>query len=275
MLADVKQRYKRIDYDYDLYSGKIKCLSYNRSFADQFYQRYEYDADNRITKVETSKDGLLWDQDASYKYYPHGPLARMNLGQLEVQGVDYAYTLQGWLKSINGDKDAPENDMGGDGLTSGNSYYEKDLLRHTLYYFKGDYKPIKTTDYTDQSSTTMFQIPDLDPTGTVVNSSLYNGNLAAANTRPAYFPTLYTNYWYDHLNRIKRADYRLPDYGTIPAVLEQYGGNYSASVLTGPGATTDLYHSDYTYDLDGNIKNLNRFGLKVAANKYDYNNGAV
>jgi len=35
--------------------------------------------------------------DASYQYYLHGPLARMELGDIngKVQGMDYAYTLQG------------------------------------------------------------------------------------------------------------------------------------------------------------------------------------
>jgi hypothetical protein len=54
------QEYKRIDYDYDLISGKVNLLSYNRGGADQFYQRYGYDDDNRITKVETSNDGYIW-----------------------------------------------------------------------------------------------------------------------------------------------------------------------------------------------------------------------
>jgi hypothetical protein len=30
-----------------------------------------------------------------------------------VQGTDYAYTLQGWLKGINGDRLNPTTDMGG------------------------------------------------------------------------------------------------------------------------------------------------------------------
>ena len=86
-LTSAHQRYKRIDYDYDLYSGKVTLVSYNRSGSDQFYQRYSYDDDNRLTLTETSPDGILWDRDAAYIYYPHGPLARVSLGDLRVQGL--------------------------------------------------------------------------------------------------------------------------------------------------------------------------------------------
>jgi hypothetical protein len=43
------------------------------------------------------------------------PLQRVELGEHLVQGTDYAYTLQGWLKGINSDRLKPENDMGLDG----------------------------------------------------------------------------------------------------------------------------------------------------------------
>ncbi len=140
------QRYKRVDYDYDVISGKVNMLSYNRSFPDQYYQRYEYDADNRITQVESSADGNLWDEDAEYKYYQHGPLARMSLGTQKVQGVDYAYTIQGWLKAVNGDVLDTLRDMGKDAIS--NSIYANDAVAFSLDYFNGDYRPIgKTAQY--------------------------------------------------------------------------------------------------------------------------------
>ena len=87
-------------------------------YTDQQYHRYAYDADNRITDVYTSTDGVIWDHDANYRYYRHGPLAqwnspyglceagstglaRMELGEHLVQGVDYAYTLHGWIKGVH------------------------------------------------------------------------------------------------------------------------------------------------------------------------------
>ena len=49
-------RFKRIDYDYDLISGKVNKVSYKKDSADQFIHQYSYDSDNRITKVETSNN---------------------------------------------------------------------------------------------------------------------------------------------------------------------------------------------------------------------------
>jgi hypothetical protein len=114
-LAQIDQKWKRVDYDYDLVSGKVNMLSYNRGRADQFYHKYDYDADNRLTEASTSNDGVIWNKDARYKYYRHGPLANVKIGDLMVQSVDYAYTINGWLKTINSDVLRLDKDMGNDG----------------------------------------------------------------------------------------------------------------------------------------------------------------
>ena len=92
---------KQIRYVYDLISGNVNLVMYQYSRPDQFFQQYSYDADNRLITVETSQDGYIWSEDARYYYYAHGPLARMELGEHNVQGLDYYYTLQGWLKGVN------------------------------------------------------------------------------------------------------------------------------------------------------------------------------
>ena len=123
-------------------SQNITCLVFRN--ATQFYHQYFYDADNRITQVETSLDGVLWNHDARYEYYPHGPLARMELGQYKVQGVDYAYTLQGWLKGINSEQLNPANDIGGDGVVgTPHEMVGRDAFGMTLgYYGDEDFKAI-------------------------------------------------------------------------------------------------------------------------------------
>jgi len=93
--------YKQICYDYDLISGKVNGVDYQPGNPDAFYYRYQYDAENRLVNVLTSRDSITWEQDAAYSYYKHGPLARTVVGQLQTQGVDYSYTLQGWLKGTN------------------------------------------------------------------------------------------------------------------------------------------------------------------------------
>ena len=76
--------------NYDLISGKVNEVAYQPGQADAFYHRYSYDAENKLTDVETSKEHVYWEKDATYQYYKHGPLARTTLGNLQVQGLDYA-----------------------------------------------------------------------------------------------------------------------------------------------------------------------------------------
>lgn len=222
-------RFKRIDYDYDMLSGKVNMLSYNRGFGDQFYQRYSYDADNRLTKAETSKDGIYWDDDADYQYYKHGPLARMELGDRRVQALDYAYTIQGWIKSLNSDIRDSAYDMGGDGRK--NSIYPADALAYALDYFPGDYTPI--------GDSAVMHIPD-------ISKGLYNGNISRQTTSMEPIPPLVKEYRYDPLNRITNAQY--------------YDVDTSFNL-----SPTDAYKSHYTYDADGNIKTLKRYGGQYLA----------
>ncbi|MBL7729209.1 MAG: RHS repeat protein, partial [Dinghuibacter sp.] len=119
VMSGNNNRYKKIAYNYDLISGKVNMVTYQPGYynpqtqtwvrrPDQFYHRYEYDPENKLTNVYTSHDSLVWERDARYLYYKHGPLARMELGQQVVQGVDYAYTIQGWMKGVNGTAVTPE-----------------------------------------------------------------------------------------------------------------------------------------------------------------------
>jgi|GEM_PF-1546603 len=158
---------KRIDYDYDLVSGKVNYVYYQKGEPDQFIHRYHYDGDNRITSVHTSRDGVVWTQDAAYAYYAHGPLARAIIGDsLEVQ--DHAYTLQGWMKALNG------------------QYFS-----YALGYFSGDYRSIGTNDNL--------------ATPVAATKDLYNGNIATmASLNPKLSATVWTQQFeYDQLNRIK------------------------------------------------------------------------
>ena len=84
---------------------------------------------------------MLEDHEAFYSYYKHGPLARTILGQQQVQGVDYAYTLQGWLKGVNAMALDTAIDMGRDG---GGTITARDAYGFQLNYFTGDYKPVNT-----------------------------------------------------------------------------------------------------------------------------------
>jgi hypothetical protein len=97
-------RFKMITYKYDLISGKVNMVSYQPDWyniqtsqwvtnSDRYYHRYIYDAENKLTEAWTSRDKLYWERDASYSYYKHGPISRSVIGQQQVQGIDYAYTI--------------------------------------------------------------------------------------------------------------------------------------------------------------------------------------
>ena len=158
---------KRIDYDYDLVSGNVNRVYYQKGEADQFIHRYSYDGDNRITEVHTSRDGIIWTKEANYEYYAHGPLARTVLGDQSIETQDVAYTLQGWIKALNG------------------QYFS-----YALGYFAGDYSSIGTTGNL--------------ATAVAEDKDLYNGNIATmASLNPKLSETVWTQQFsYDQLNRI-------------------------------------------------------------------------
>ncbi|MBV7533912.1 RHS repeat domain-containing protein [Chitinophaga sp. sic0106] len=188
LASNQADRFKKIAYAYDLISGKVNSVSYQPGQVDAFYHRYAYDAENKIIAVETSKDSIYWERDASYEYAKHGVLTRTVLGQAKVQGVDYAYTLQGWLKGVNSTVLGALNDMGGDGSLSGLT--AKDAYSFNLHYNNGDYSGIGGKAFTATNN---------------VIRPLYNGNIAAmAVNLPKVGEPLMYNYTYDVLNRIKQ-----------------------------------------------------------------------
>jgi hypothetical protein len=110
-LPDLEKTFN-IAYEYDLISGNVTQVIYNAytgpgtniQSEDEFRYKYQYDADNRLLKVQTSTDDHLWATDARYEYYPHGPLKNVVTGQDSVHTSAYYYTLHGWIKGINLDR---------------------------------------------------------------------------------------------------------------------------------------------------------------------------
>jgi YD repeat-containing protein len=248
-------RFKVMTYDYDLISGKVNQVSYEPGKADGFYHQYSYDAENRLVGVSTSRDSIQWESDASYTYYRHGPLARVELGSLGLQGVDYAYTLQGWLKSINPSWITPTGTAAqydSDGVST-TAYFERDAYRLNLNYFDdGTY-----TDYRPINPLTGYVQGNALPSGAKRN--LYNGNIssqavdirALATTGSRDLGPMLYNYGYDQLNRI--------------SAMDAWAANDSLKP-TGTSALLD-YAERYTYDPNGNILTLNRTGDSVHAKK--------
>lgn len=231
---------KSVRYEYDLISNKVNKVFYQEGKLEQFIHKYEYDEDNRITQVYTSKDNIVWEKEANYEYYLHGPLARTELGEDKIQGFDYVYTIEGYLKSMNQAELDPLKDPGHDGATND---FLKDEFAMELGYYDGDYT--RSGKHIGKGSST-------DPylTGNLIKSdhSLFNGNIThwMTNTRAGsnaiYAADLKMNvYRYDKLNRIRSSDFR----------------KFSGAAWQDQG---NVFDEQFTYDANGNIETLTRYG---------------
>lgn len=61
-----------------------------------------------------------------------GPLKRTTLGDWSVQGIDFVYTLQGWIKGVNGD--GIGKDVGEDGIGASPLLTATDAMSYALGY---------------------------------------------------------------------------------------------------------------------------------------------
>ncbi|NQY06721.1 MAG: hypothetical protein HRT68_11185, partial [Flavobacteriaceae bacterium] len=240
-------------YQYDLISGNVHQVTFQKGKLNQFMHRYFYDADNRITSVETSSDGVLWEQDAAYEYYEHGPLARVNLGNKSVQGLDYAYTLQGWLKAVNSETVKKQDDFGRDGIQqNGNGIHKniaQDAFGYALSYFNTDYTA-RHSQLGNNANAFKYSQDTTIPHTISNDLNLYNGNIKQMITGVRDLSTMHDNkvygtqnrYVYDQLNRIKEMN------GTL---VDRTGNNVTY--------TSDLTKAKYMYDKNGNLRSIRRW----------------
>ncbi len=247
---------KYIDYEYDLISRNVLKIKYNAYYEspdlmdkmDTFYHRYCYDADNRLIQVETSRDGKMWDRDARYEYYAHGPLMRIILGEDRVQGIDYTYTIHGWLKGINHPDLLSDvsKDPGQDGINDGlNSTVGKDAFGMALTYYNGD--------FVKDGSPFKIKIDDTinEPTHLAPFKELYNGFITSLTSNIApnksglvlkYEKLVGVIYYYDEVGRL------------LTAFFEPYDDDEGWQHMSKD------YGAVYKYDANGNIERLTRTG---------------
>ncbi len=155
----------------------------------------------------------------------------MILGQERVQGLDYAYTLQGWLKGVNSTSLDPLQDMGADGKPNSSGILASDVFSYSLNYYAGDYSAINK-NVTPFPGSSAYLNNNYRP--------LYNGNISSMAVNIGTFnnPLLY-NYGYDHLNRLSSMD--------VFTGLNQSTNDWSAL------RPTNDYKERITYDANGNI----------------------
>jgi RHS repeat-associated protein len=161
------------------------------------------------------------------------------IGQQQVQGLDYAYTLEGWLKGVNSTSLTPAYDMGGDGSSSG-GVVARDAYSFGLNYFTGDYSSINTSVSPFPGFSGLF------PSG-YSYKPLYNGNISAmsVNIGKLNAPLLY-NYQYDQLNRL--------------VAMDAFTGLNQSNNTWNPLTVTTNYQERAAYDANGNIQTYLRNG---------------
>lgn len=251
-LADIGQSKKRIDYTYDVASGKVNQVDYQsdpdrdgKHAFDEFHYKYEYDANNRMVVAYSSRDAVIWEKEQKNFYYPHGPLARTEIGDKEVQGQDYAYTILGWIKGVNSDTKQDTRDIGKDAINLGNGLegaFAYDAYGYSLDYFAGDFKTIATLS----SGTKAFAaLTASQPYATAVKD-LFNGNISGMST--ALTSETETDiapqgraFRYDQLNRIRQAN----AFADANVVTNNAWGSAAAD--------NGNYYEEFHYDLNGNI----------------------
>ena len=263
-MAEVPQHLKIVRYDHDLFSKKITRIWYQPGQEDEFIHYYSYDADNRLQTVSTSRfteePEDLRDIDARYHYFRHGPLARISIGQELVQGMDYAYTINGWMKGMNSATLFPERDMGRDGVLGGaNALFGQDAYGFELGYFDNDYQSIQTF-----SAAQRFWTDATPPLPNTDFNGLYNGNIwywTSANQEFSTNPIQLHAFRYDQLNRITKSNLlQTPDLTN-----NSWTGGFSNN-----------YATTYDYDPNGNLTELSRrdgSGSLLDQLTYQYDSG--
>jgi RHS repeat-associated protein len=251
--------YKTFHYVYDYWGNVINSEYQKGNVAERLDHIFTYNNKNDLDSVSTSKYGNTLTH-AKYSYYKHGALKRLQLGGTEkTQGLDYVYTINGWLKSIN-DPTLGSRDPGDDNFDGSHSTFAKDVFGFSLHYFSGDYKRQNTyVQYATVYSTTGLAM-----------ENKYNGltmGLRWQSTMPFGANNSYTNqvlacnYLYTEQNELKEYVFATATAGD---------GNRPANVPTADDVSVLTALPEYrmttiSYDLNGNLQSLKRDGNNIGA----------
>ncbi len=245
---------KTLEYAYNA-SGSVEKITYQKGMADAYIHFYTYDADGNLSKVYADDYinsnvpvyQLNESKRGKYEYYTHGALKRLELGD-DIQGIDYVYTINGWLKSINNPAsyNNASQDPGGD---------VDDLFAMTLDYFSGDF---------NRTGVEMEIVRDDQTGGALDPVSRYDGTIRAQhfehpNTNKFGADEQAVVYHYDDFNYLTNALY----------------GQFTASpTLPNLSYLEKFKLTDVKYDLNGNLISLNRNGSSAPYEmdilKYEY-----
>jgi hypothetical protein len=184
------------------------------------------------------------------------PINKTELGEKQVQGTDYAYTINGWLKGVNSTTLNAQKDIGRDGATGTQNYnpqnrwFAQDASAFSLGYFTGDYKAVSGLN----ASTVNFladETQQTNPYKTAVKD-LYNGNISRMTSSQRdqngnALEVLGRVFRYDQLNRIKKAE--------VFTDANLNANNYWSAAA----ANTNKWREEFSFDGNGNIQTVKRY----------------
>lgn len=264
-----------IEYYYDA-QGNLFMLDFQRiNPSERLLHRYRYDDNTQLVKVETSTNNADFKQHATYEYYQHGALKRVELGDGtdgettdHLQGIDYVYTINGRLKSINNPSLATR-DPGKDGSAGAHVNFAQDVFGMTLDYFSGDYMRSGTGIQSFSEHHYGFDPGTMQPT-LVVSPSQYNGVINSIRWRTrSEANASRPNYEGQQLIYVPQYDERLrlesARFGTISSNatgVQNTGQVLGLNQYDGPSPSMKQNYRvwNVTYDLNGNLTTLSRKG---------------
>ena len=251
---------KTFEYDYN-FNGALTKITYQKNKEFEAYnQMYSYDLNSKLKMVRSDNyysgyynlaDNHVFNTHTVYNYDVLGKLTRKELGKfdngLPMQGLDYIYTLNGQLKSINQTDLTAENDPGGD---------NNDLFAMSIYYHNNDYKRYGTNFGTENQDANQY----------------YNGNISTVKWNYRDLPNALPNftdansdawmykYEYDYKNQL------------ISAIFGESGTQTNQTQFT-PDVNNFYKIYNINYDKNGNLQSLTRngYGTNTIMDNLSYN----
>lgn len=201
-------------------------------------ERYEYDTQNRLKKHYHQVDNKQEELLSENTYNELSELTNKKVGH-NLQSIDYAYNIRGWLTAVNKDQMAIA-DLGGKLFSYKIKYTQKEGITNP--------------------DTTLFPDKNVKPK--------YNGNIAEVDWRavssigdnPSITPKRY-GYSYDALNRLKAGYYQNPDNAWSKENTESLDYDLNGNI-------TKLYRTSIT-------ENNNTFATVIDNLEYTYSGNNV
>ncbi|RKO68256.1 hypothetical protein D7322_28170 [Sphingobacterium puteale] len=240
-----------MEYVYDEFGRVTKSVYLKNTAAETFVHYYEYDLNGKLKTVYTNTTDNISSRvlHAKYIYALTGGLKRVEYGD-KLQGVDYVYTVDGKLKSINNanvvmQDEISINDPGKDGKGNGFARY---VFSQNMEYYPNDYLRAGTNINGVQNASAPFKF------GGLVNGIGWQTQVTPSSTVvDAAGMNIYT---YDTKGQLLSNIWGTPDYTT--------------KMFT--GTTNVNQEKGISYDGHGNLLKLQRTnGAGTTVNNFTYN----